>query len=641
VIAEVSFDAPLPHPYTYRVPAGWTIEAGQRVLAPLGKAARVGIVVGVRDGEGEGLKPLLELVDASPIVTRAQLDLIEWIAAETLSSAGSTSAALLPPPSRRSDRAPGGAPAEGPAPRSAVTTHAIGASDAASAGRDPVSASPRAGADSTSPRAGGEKDSRPEVLVGAGRERRLLELVAESQRPTLVLTAGVEAAARWAKRLEKVDRTVRLDSGVPDEARARAWSTVARGGARIAVGTRSALLAPLPPDAIIALVDEQEAAHKPPGPPRIHSRDLVLERARREAARLVFTAATPSVETWWRAGPAIAAIAAAGRGPWPTVSIADTRGILRREPLTAPVARALRETLAAGRRAFLGVTRLASALACDECGAIVRCAECAIALSYSRATATLVCRLCGVTVPVMDTCPSCRGRRLSPFGWGAERVEHAVRRRFPRAVIGRYEPDARGARAEAQRAAARSADVVIGTRGALKLFGPDSLGLAAFISPDQLLRLPDFRAGERALELVWSAAERVRPDGSLIIQSQTPSHPAFEAVAAQDLDTFYREEMKFRAELGYPPFRRLAVIAIDVKRSPATVDAVAAALRDCPDLVTYPPRADRRNALARIVVKGRAELPRILAARLAELLASVRARRGIIDVEVDPVEWQF
>src|SRR5262249_44201541 len=161
-------------------------------------------------------------------------------------------------------------------------------------------------------------------------------------------------------------------------------------------------------------------------------------------------------------------------------------------------------------------------------------------LSYARARATLSCRLCGTTVPPMDTCGRCGGRRLSPFGWGIERVEHAVRRRFPRARVARWDPEAsRGARGEAPRAAAAEAEIVVGTRGALRLFGPASLGLAGFVSPDQLLRLPDFRAGERMFALLWAAAERVGADGALVIQSQNPGHYALQAVARQQLDTFY------------------------------------------------------------------------------------------------------
>src|SRR6267142_2228684 len=431
-IADVAFDAPVRHSFSYRVPDGWNLAPGQRARAPLRGAARVGMVVAVRDGAGEGLKPLARLVDAAPVLSPAQLELVDWIAAQSLSSVGSTCAALLPPP----------------------------------AGED---------------------------------------------------TGGV---------------------------------------------------VPLPLPATLVLLDEHEAAHKPPGAPRMHSRDVALERAAREPLALLLTAATPSAEAWWRAESGLIDMPSREPGPWPSVSIADTRGILRREPLTPPLSRAIRETLAAKRRVFLVVSR------------------------------------------------------LTPFGWGAERVEHAVRRRFADARIARWDPDsARGARGEAQRAAAAAADVVIGTRGALRLFGPAALGLAAFVAPDQLLRAPDFRAGERTLALAWAAAERVAADGALIIQSQNPGHYAFEAVARQNLAEFYEKELKFRAELGYPPFRRLAVVTARARESAETrrlAEAVGAALRGRAGLTVYPPVADRRDRAHRIVAKGGAELPRLLDEALRE-----------------------
>jgi primosomal protein N' (replication factor Y) len=327
------------------------------------------------------------------------------------------------------------------------------------------------------------------------------------------------------------------------------------------------------------------------------------------------------------------------------VTVADTRGILRREPITPPLARAMREALAAGRRVFLGVSRLTAALACDECGGIVRCARCGLALAYARAAATLACRLCGETQPLPDLCPSCRGRRLSPFGWSPERVEHAVRRRFPKASVARYDPDAtRGARLETQRRAAAHAEVVIGTRGALRLFGPASLGVAGFVTPDQLFRLPDFRAGERAFALLWAAAERVRPDGAVIVQSQNPEHYALTALAQQSLGVFYKEEMKFRAELGYPPFRRLAIVTVSGKSAAEIeplADASGAALRGVPALTVYPATTDRRGRARRIVVKGGDDLPALVEAALGEFRRPRPKSRGIMDVEVDPVEWPF
>jgi primosomal protein N' (replication factor Y) len=536
--------------------------------------------------------------DRAPVLAAAGLELVEWIARESLSSVGSTCAALLPPPG-----------AGGPAP---VTD-----------GGEPTAAAV------------------VEVLVGAGRERRLLDRVAEARR-ALVIVPDVEAAARWARRLARLGPVLRLDSGVDDAERTRAWARCGDATLRLAVGTRSALLAPLPAPGLLALVDEHEAAHKPPGPPRLHSRDIVLERGRRERLPLLMTSATPSVETWWRATQGSGAtMAPPAPGPWPAVTVADTRGILRREPLTPPLARAVREALAAGRRVLLLVSRLASALACDECGEVVRCPDCALALAYSRTGATLACRLCGATVPSMDTCARCRGRRLSPFGWGLERVEHAVRRRFARARVARWDPEAsRGARGQAQRAAAAAADIVVGTRGALRLFGPASLGLAGFVAPDQLLRLPDFRAGERMFALLWAAAERVGRQGALVIQSQNPRHYALDAVARQDLALFYGPEIEFRAELGYPPFRRLAVVTVRGGADPrARAEEMAAALRAASRLTVYPPTAERRPRAWRIVAKGDAGLPAVLAAALEDVGGRRPRSRGIMDVEVDPVEW--
>jgi primosomal protein N' (replication factor Y) len=613
VVADVAFDVPLPHPFSYRVPQGWTVAIGQRVVAPLARAERAGVVVALREGDdAAALKPLLRLLDGAPVLDAGALALAAWIAERSLSSLGSTLAALLPPPVPV--RAPDGSAA---ADRGAART-----------------------SDPSTPRPAGA-EPKPELLVGAGREARLLERIADG--PALVIVPDVDAAARWAQRLARRGAVVRLDSAVGDAARAEGWAALRAGAAALAVGTRSALLAPLPAGATLALVDEHEAAHKPPGPPRLHSRDVVLERGPRDALRVLLTSATPSVEMWWRADSSRAALSAVEPGPWPAAHVADTRGILRREPLTPSLARALRETLAAGRRALLVVNRLTSALACDECGDILRCPDCAIALAYARAARALGCRICGRAVPLPDLCPACRGRRLSPFGWGAERVEHAVRRRFPSARVARYDPDAaRGARAEAQRRAAAEAHVVIGTRGALRLFGPGTLGLAGFVAPDQLLRVPDFRAGERLFGLVWAAAERTGRGGTLVLQSQTPEHYAFDAAVRQDLAAFYRHELKFRAELGYPPFRRLAIVTV-AAREPADMRRLAAdaaaALGADPELTVYPPAPDRRDRTRRIVVKGRDDLAVRLAAALAELRRPAPRRRGSLDVEIDPVEW--
>ncbi len=640
MIADVVFDVPIDHPFSYRVPAGWTLVAGQRVLAPLRGGQRLGMVVAVREGQDEELKPVGQIVDQEPLLASGELELARWIAQESLSSLGSTCAALAPPLVLARARRPR---QTSPSSRGERMKRPLSSSHAAvpSMQGGEVSTEPGAGLYPLGPASASGAGC--ELLVGAGRERRVLERVAATAGSVLLLTPDIEGCARWAQRLEKIERVARLDSGASDEERARGWRELGGGGVRLAVGTRSALLAPLPVQATIVMLDEHESAHNPPGAPRIHAREIVLERARRQRLTTLFTSATPSLEMWHRVEVDDVALNAAPPPAWPSVAIADTRGILRREALTPMLAREIRDMLAGGRRVFLGISRLASALACDECGVVVHCERCGIALAYSRTAATLGCRLCGATVPLPNRCPACQGHRLSPFGWGAERVEHAVRRRFAKARIARYDPTTRGARAETQRAAAAVADVVIGTRGALRLFGPASLGLAAFVSPDQLLRLPDFRAGEQAFALIWAAAERVQADGRVIIQSQNPSHYVFDAVIRGDLAGFYRHELEFRRELGYPPFRRLAVITVRGRtgeESQSVAVRLVAALSGAVALTVYPPAAGGGRARTRqVVVKGERDLPRLLRAGLREFLPPAVRGRGIIEVEVDPVQW--
>jgi primosomal protein N' (replication factor Y) len=623
-VADVAFDVPLPHPFSYRVPDDCAVTAGQRVVAPLGRAQRTGIVVGVRESADDPrLRSITRVLDGGPVLDGEGLELARWISTQSLSSLGGALAALLPPVVSDGSVVP------------VVSEREHGS------GRGwPVLDSSRLRSASAVDRPASARRN-PEILIGAGRETRLLEKIGSG--PALVVVPDVEAAARWAQRLARRGRVARLDSDADDTERAAAWAGLRDGGVSLAVGTRSALLAPLPPGATLALVDEHDAAHKPPGPPRLHSRDIVIERGTRERLRVMLTSATPSVETWWRADGGRAERGTVEPGPWPVTQVADTRGILRREPLTPPLARAVRETLAAGRRVLLVISRLTSALACDECGEIVRCPECMIALTYLRAARTASCRVCGRAEPAPEQCPSCRGSRLSPFGWGAERVEHAVRRRFPDARVARYDPEARrGARGEAQRKAAAEAQVVIGTRGALRLFGRATLGLAGFVAPDQLLRLPDFRAGERLFGLLWAAAERVAPEGTLIVQSQSPDHYVLDAALRQDLAAFYRHELKFRAELGYPPFRRLAIVTITARAAAdlrRLTDDVAAALATDRELTAYAPASDRRDRLRRIVVKGRDDLSVRLDAALADFRRPPTKRRGAIDIEIDPVEW--
>ena len=216
-----------------------------------------------------------------------------------------------------------------------------------------------------------------------------------------------------------------------------------------------------------------------------------------------------------------------------------------------------------------------------------------------------------MTQPLPDQCGACGGHRLSPVGWGPERVETSLRKRFPALTVARVGPAATRGRAHDA-----SARILIGTVGLLRDVPRGSFGAIGFVALDALLRQPDFRAGERAFQGLWAAAEAVHPGGRVVAQTRHPEHYAVRAAVRQDRDEFYAHETKFRAELGYPPFRRLCVLAAtaaDDAVARALIEDCAGALRGIAALDVYPParrpptrRSARGGGRARwsMLVKG-------------------------------------
>jgi primosomal protein N' len=587
VIAEVVFDLPRLEPFSYAIPPGMGLQPGQRVSAPLHGRSRIGVVVAVHAADRPGLKSIERPLDAVPVLSTAALELGRWAAEESLSSWGSALLAFLPPiAGRGSDLV---APPSEP---------------------HPCPASP------------------VEVWCSATREAQLVEQLRDGPGSALVIAPDRDGAARWAARLD----AIRLDSGAPDAVRRAAWFAAARGRARITVGTRSALLTPLPPPSTLVLLDEHEAAHKPPGPPRIHSRDLLRQRAMLEGSRLLLLSATPSVESWWHGENQHAIREDPERTSWPEIVTADTRGILRHHPLTLPLTRSIEEMARHGRhgrRVLLIVTRRVGALICPECGGLLRCRDCAVPLGFFREAKTLRCRLCAKTEPLPERCPHCGGHRLSPLGWDPERVEAAVAKRFPRLTVSRSDP---------------RAQVVVGTPAMLRQSAPGTLGCVGIVALDSLLSMPDFRGGERAFQLIWAAAEAVAPNGRLIIQTLHPEHYAVQTVKDQDRRSFYKHELHLRADLGYPPFRRICVVsarAQDESQARARLADCARALGGITGLTVYPPASlgatGARTGRWQFVIKGPAELPRLIGPALAPFVERGRRAGAVVEVEMDPV----
>jgi primosomal protein N' (replication factor Y) len=417
--------------------------------------------------------------------------------------------------------------------------------------------------------------------------------------PEIALTP--QAMMRFAGRFP--GRVALLHSGLTDAERLDEWRRIRAGRADVVVGSRSALFAPVGRLGLIVVDEEHEAAYKQEGrAPTYHARDVALELGRLTGATVVLGSATPAVESYWRARSGtyrlveLRARAPAGgarrAAALPPVTLVDLRAELRAgntSILSGPLQSALAQTLAAGQQAVLFLNRrgMASCVICRECGYVARCGGCDVPLTYHASDRALVCHYCGRRQPPPAICPHCWGAGIRYFGLGTERVEAAVRRQYPRARVLRWDRDTARSRAahEALLAAfaERRADVLVGTQMIAKGLDLPAVTLVGVVSADVALYLPDFRAAERAFQLLTQVAGRAgrgREPGRVIVQTFNPDHFCIQAAARHDYLDFYGAEVGARERYGYPPFRRFAKLTYThADRHRAQVEATLLAER--------------------------------------------------------------
>jgi primosomal protein N' (replication factor Y) len=372
------------------------------------------------------------------------------------------------------------------------------------------------------------------------------------------------------------DQVAVLHSGLSNQERLAAWSRIRRGEAHIALGTRSALFAPLRDVGLIVVDEEQDASYKQEEGVRYNARDSALVLGRERGAVVVLGSATPSLESY--------ANAADGRyrlvtlpervhaRPLPPVRAVDLRaprgsGDVFSEALRAAITERLdrREQvlLVLNRRGFAPV------VVCRDCGETAQCVQCSVGLTYHRARGRLCCHYCGATAMPRDRCTGCHGHRVMLEGVGTEQVEARLRADWPHARIARMDRDTTGTKwaHDALLGAMRrgEADILVGTQMVAKGHDLPNVTLVGVVNADVGLSLPDFRASERVFHLLIQAAGRAgrgdRP-GEVILQTRQPSHDVVVFAQRHDVAGFYERELARRRELGYPPFGRLILLGI-------------------------------------------------------------------------------
>ena len=393
--------------------------------------------------------------------------------------------------------------------------------------------------------------------------------------PEVALTP--QTVARLRSRLEAIapgHRVVVWHSHLSEGERLDGWLALATGEARVVVGARSAVFAPVRQLQLIVVDEEHEPAYKQDETPRYHGRDVAVMRAKLNGAVCLLGSATPSLESYANAQAGkyrlLQLLQRVDDRKLPHIDIVDLRIEAMRQRTLPALSRklvdAMRGRLDRREQTILFINRrgYSSSMLCTKCGHVEECTHCSIALTYHRTDETLRCHLCGDTRPAPLRCPQCGAPEIRWRGLGTQRVEEAVRRVLPRARIERMDTDAMAKKNRFRQILgdfrAGRIDVLVGTQMIGKGLDFPNVTLVGLIDADISMHIPDFRANERTFQLLVQVAGRAgRGDraGEVIVQTFTPQAGAVQFSRQADYAGFAESELKMRRDFHYPPYRHL------------------------------------------------------------------------------------
>ena len=424
-------------------------------------------------------------------------------------------------------------------------------------------------------------------VTGSGKTEVYLRSVQETlaRGKTAIVLVPEIALTLWIGRLcrawfgARFEGVAVLHSALSDVERAREWWRARNGEARVVVGTRSAVFAPLENLGLIIVDEEQESSYKQEETPRYHGRDVAIIRAKHEGAVALLGSATPSLESFHNARcgkyELLTLASRIENRPLAPAEVVDLREEFRETHNTSPISVALRdglqECLANGTQALILINRRGYSwfVLCRSCGASVQCANCSISMTYHKQRNRLECHYCGSVQAVPKNCPKCESQYLHFFGEGSEYLEEQLRAEFPCARVARLDRDTARTKRQYQQTlgafAAGALDILVGTQMVAKGHDFHRVTLVGVVSADATLSLPDFRAAERAFQLLTQVAGRAgrgELPGRVLVQTFYPDHYAIRDAARQDYEAFFERELYFRKMMGYPPFTALANIIV-------------------------------------------------------------------------------
>ncbi|HJC27210.1 MAG TPA: primosomal protein N' [Candidatus Alistipes stercoravium] len=423
-------------------------------------------------------------------------------------------------------------------------------------------------------------------ITGSGKTEIYIHLIAGALargEDVLLLVPEIALTAQLIERLERIfgSRVTAYHSKLTPRRRTEVCLRLARSsGGELVVGARSALFLPLGRLGLIVVDEEHDASYKQSDPaPRYNARDCAVVLAHRLGCRTLLGSATPSLESWLNARSGKYAYAFLGErygeARPPEILLSDTLRAARRGERHTHFNQLLLDrigaTLARGGQAMLFQNRrgFAPYVACAACGWTPRCPECNVTLTYHKAGGRLVCHYCGHTETLPSECPVCHAAAPAPMGFGTEKIEEQIAELFPAARVARLDRDSvtseRAFREIVADFAEHRTDILVGTQMIAKGFDFEGVELVGVLNADNLLHNPDFRASERAFQLLVQVAGRAgrrAEPGTVVIQTAEPGHPLLQQVVAGDYGAMALGQLAEREAFFYPPYARLIALTL-------------------------------------------------------------------------------
>ncbi len=654
---DVALNVPLNQPFTYRVPPESTEGNffGRRVEVRFGNRKMTGIVVSEHESfpkdcgvTEDKIRPAVRFLDDESVFTRELYDTAKWMSRYYLCPIGEAVTGMVPSGKRETD-----------------SSGFSFVGDESSFEKKSLSDEQIAAVEGITRSTDGKMFHYLYGKTGSGKTEVFLSCADEilkNGRGVIYLVPEIGLTPQVVESVVKRfgDTAAVLHSGLTPSQRLTEWNRILRREARIVVGARSAVFAPVPDLGMVIIDEEHDGSYKAGNSPRYHARQVAMYRCTKLGIPLVMGSATPSLEAWQSMSDGTIVRHTLSRrlsgGAMPKIECVDLNLSGNRESsLSTTLVKKMGETLSQKRQVILFLNRrgLTHFFRCSSCGFEMKCKNCSVSMTYHKSENRLRCHYCGYSVQPPQQCPKCSSLDVGYSGFGTEYIEAEVKAKFPNEKIVRVDTDSVTHKGELKQKIDDFRDgkysILLGTQMVAKGLNFPNLKLVGIVLADTALHLPDFRAAERTFSLITQVsgrAGRFFPDGEVVVQSYTPELPPIDFAVKDNLEDFYDEEIKQRRLLNFPPFSRLLRLVFRSQVPGAAEDAANGAAEilhkhlepgvEIMGPVECPIEMVAGNWRHHILLRGKSIAPM---QKMADILVNgyTAPKHVHIEVDVDPV----